>query len=64
MIKCLLIATLLIASIYSQNRLGFAYTPYPDAIRCGNYFYYLMTTSPILSKFNAFTGSRGSIESY
>ena len=39
-----------------QSRVGFAYAPYPDVIKCGNHFYYLSIANPALSKFNAFTG--------
>ena len=55
---------LLAASTIQQSKVGFAYSPNPDAIRCGNYFYYLTLSTKSLSKYNANTGSSRSIESY
>ena len=50
--KLLLLISLISTSILQRSRVGYAYSNYPDAIRCGNYFYYLMLKSPTLSKYN------------
>lgn len=57
--RLLLLVCLFLSFSHMQQptKVGFAYTPNPDVIKCGNYFYYLMLTSPTLSKFNAFVPS-------
>ena len=60
----LLLLFLFAATNQQANKIGFAYVPNPDVIRCGNYFYYLMKTSSGTSVYNAFTGFPDKIESY
>ena len=60
----LLLIFLIAATSLQENKIGFAYSPNPDALRCGNYFYYLMKTSDGTSVYSAHTGSADSIETY
>ena len=62
--KSLLLVLLLVLRVQQQARVGYAYSTNPDVIKCGDHFYYLMTTSSSTSKFNAMSGSTSSIESY
>lgn len=38
----------------SSSRVGFAYSPLPDVIRCGGGFLYLLKSTPTLSTYTTF----------
>ena len=63
-IASLSLLCLLLASTLQQSKVGFAFSSNPDAIKGGNYFYYLTLSTKSLSKYNANTGSSRTIESY
>ena len=64
LVKSLLLLFLLALTKQQDSLVKFDYLTKPDAIKCGNYFYYLMITSTGTSVYSAHTGSADSIETY